>query len=89
VNRGGWTPLCYATFFGFANIADLLLDHGKADVNGRALNAVTPLMWASACSNNESIVQSMVSARQSSLMPTPRGSASFQRTPGTQTPRVH
>lgn len=59
-NRGGWTPLCYAAFFGFADIAELLLDHGKANVDGRSLNSVTPLMWASACSNNESIVQSMV-----------------------------
>eukprot|EP00035_Acanthoeca_spectabilis_P036109 m.37801 g.37801 ORF g.37801 m.37801 type:complete len:349 (-) comp7739_c0_seq2:1713-2759(-) len=59
-NRGGWTPLCYAAFFGFADIAELLLDHGKANVDGRSLNSVTPLMWASACSNNESIVQSML-----------------------------
>jgi len=59
-NRGGWTPLCYAAFFGFERVAQMLLTAGKADVNATGVNGMSPLMWSAACSNNEGIIRLML-----------------------------
>lgn len=52
-NKGGWTPLMYASYIGHDNIANLLLEAG-VNVNATTAKGVTPLMLAASC-GNESI----------------------------------
>ncbi|CAG04367.1 unnamed protein product, partial [Tetraodon nigroviridis] len=52
-NKGGWTPLMYASYIGHDNIANLLLEAG-VNVNASTAKGVTPLMLAASC-GNESI----------------------------------
>lgn len=52
-NKGGWTPLMYASYIGHDNIANLLLEAG-VNVNATTSKGVTPLMLAASC-GNESI----------------------------------
>ena len=49
-NRGGWTPLMYASYVGHDKIVDLLLEK-SADVNVAACDGGTALMWAASCGN--------------------------------------
>lgn len=53
INKGGWTPLMYASYIGHDNIANLLLEAG-VNVNASTAKGVTPLMLAASC-GNESI----------------------------------
>eukprot|EP00041_Stephanoeca_diplocostata_P008810 m.131944 g.131944 ORF g.131944 m.131944 type:complete len:333 (-) comp17488_c0_seq1:219-1217(-) len=59
-NLGGWTPLNFATFFGYEAIVTFLLDHAKADPSIGTQHEVTPLMWAAAC-NHELIMHALLS----------------------------
>ncbi|XP_041672298.1 ankyrin repeat and SAM domain-containing protein 3 [Cheilinus undulatus] len=52
-NKGGWTPLMYASYIGHDNIANLLLEAG-VNVNATTAKGLTPLMLAASC-GNESI----------------------------------
>lgn len=47
-NKGGWTPLMYASYIGHDNIANLLLEAG-VNVNAATAKGVTPLMLAASC----------------------------------------
>ncbi|XP_060642229.2 ankyrin repeat and SAM domain-containing protein 3 isoform X1 [Anolis sagrei] len=49
-NRGGWTPLMYASYIGHDTIVHLLLEAG-ANVNVPTLEGQTPLMLAASCGN--------------------------------------
>lgn len=49
-NRGGWTPLMYASYVGHDKIVDLLLEK-SANVNVGANDGGTALMWAASCGN--------------------------------------
>lgn len=43
--KGGWTALIWASYSGFTNLANLLLDRG-ADINAHGNFHITALVWA-------------------------------------------
>ncbi|ESO88400.1 hypothetical protein LOTGIDRAFT_125983 [Lottia gigantea] len=49
-NRGGWTPLMYASYIGHDAIAKLLID-AECDLNMKNNKGQTPLMLAASCGN--------------------------------------
>ncbi|XP_025021566.1 ankyrin repeat and SAM domain-containing protein 3 isoform X3 [Python bivittatus] len=49
-NRGGWTPLMYASYIGHDTIVHMLLEAG-ANVNMSTPEGQTPLMLAASCGN--------------------------------------
>ncbi|XP_070617103.1 ankyrin repeat and SAM domain-containing protein 3 [Erythrolamprus reginae] len=49
-NRGGWTPLMYASYIGYDTVVRLLLQAG-ANVNMSTPEGQTPLMLAASCGN--------------------------------------
>lgn len=51
-NRGGWSPLMYASYVGHETVVTLLLDDGKVDVDVRTDKlSATALMLAASCGN--------------------------------------
>ncbi|ETE61343.1 Ankyrin repeat and SAM domain-containing protein 3, partial [Ophiophagus hannah] len=49
-NRGGWTPLMYASYIGYDTVVRMLLQAG-ANVNMSTPEGQTPLMLAASCGN--------------------------------------
>ena len=45
VFQGGWTALMWACYKGFADVSELLMDHG-ADINVRGEHHMSCLIWA-------------------------------------------
>ena len=50
LNRGGWSPLMYASYMGHDTILNLLLE-ASADPNFCSTNKLSPLMIAAGCGN--------------------------------------
>ncbi|KAH9514926.1 Ankyrin repeat and SAM domain-containing protein 3 [Bulinus truncatus] len=50
-NRGGWTPLMYASYIGHDNIVNLLIKEG-CNMNMKNPRGHTPLMLAASCGND-------------------------------------
>lgn len=65
-NKGGWTPLMYASYIGHDNIANLLLEAG-VNVNATTAKGVTPLMLAASC-GNESIAYFLLQVPNKSML---------------------